>query len=642
MTITVPELDTVDFEALIEEAKGRIPRYAPAWTDHNLHDPGITLLELLAWVTDQQIYQTGFVGPEHRAAFAKLLGVTPARARPAYGLLWPQTEAPFEVDLPPLAHATATESVDLSFLVDIACRLSTARVARIDGESASGPMSLLATDRRDRASFPAHRANDRCPHCVTLHFDRAILKSGSAGTNFGTVTLGIEIENPGLEPDHDPEGIPSWGPLAIEHRIPGSVWQPLRILRDDTCALLKSGIIALQVPATPDAASSELRLHLDEGFFPSAPRISRLELNALPVIQLEQREEALLKPGTGLPDQTQPLPLRGLTDPSDIAPPIAIEVAGAEGWEHWEVAPSLADLGPDDRRLRLDIESDSLCFGNGVNGKVPPLGAQIRHRDYALTSGRDGNMRAGLTWRLSGQALTWENRAAFGGGEDAWDAERLSLEARRQARHPVIATDDEALKAELLALPGFAIARADILPLHHPALPAAELARHKTVVVVPEIMRERDLSEDDALFFLRELRAHLAERRLAGERLHVTLPPIRKIRVQARLLIEPSGRADTIIADAEASLAAHLAPLPPLVRVEDDGWPFGRDVSAGQLSGILAAHDQVIAVTRLELAADEGVFAPEDITLLAIELPRGGDHIIDVVLSGREASNAAR
>ena len=64
MTLPVPKLDTTDFARLIEEARGLIPRYAPDWTDHNLHDPGITLLELLAWITDQDIYRLGLVGDE--------------------------------------------------------------------------------------------------------------------------------------------------------------------------------------------------------------------------------------------------------------------------------------------------------------------------------------------------------------------------------------------------------------------------------------------------------------------------------------------------------------------------------------------------------------------------------------------------
>ncbi|MEZ4496532.1 MAG: hypothetical protein R2845_07095 [Thermomicrobiales bacterium] len=36
---------------LVEEGL-LIPFYAPEWTDHNAHDPGVTLLELFAWLAE--------------------------------------------------------------------------------------------------------------------------------------------------------------------------------------------------------------------------------------------------------------------------------------------------------------------------------------------------------------------------------------------------------------------------------------------------------------------------------------------------------------------------------------------------------------------------------------------------------------
>jgi hypothetical protein len=48
-------LDDTNFEHLVELGRSMLPEYAPRWTDHNVHDPGIMLIELLAWVADQQI-----------------------------------------------------------------------------------------------------------------------------------------------------------------------------------------------------------------------------------------------------------------------------------------------------------------------------------------------------------------------------------------------------------------------------------------------------------------------------------------------------------------------------------------------------------------------------------------------------------
>ena len=50
------DLDTTDFKELVELGRSIIPTVAPGWTDHNIHDPGVMLMELVAWVADAEIY----------------------------------------------------------------------------------------------------------------------------------------------------------------------------------------------------------------------------------------------------------------------------------------------------------------------------------------------------------------------------------------------------------------------------------------------------------------------------------------------------------------------------------------------------------------------------------------------------------
>ena len=56
MPIQSPQLDDLRYDAIVEQLLRRIPVYAPEWTDHNAHDPGIMLMELLAWVAEAQLY----------------------------------------------------------------------------------------------------------------------------------------------------------------------------------------------------------------------------------------------------------------------------------------------------------------------------------------------------------------------------------------------------------------------------------------------------------------------------------------------------------------------------------------------------------------------------------------------------------
>ncbi|MFZ6756250.1 hypothetical protein ACO0K9_03455 [Undibacterium sp. Ji50W] len=73
MPIELPDLDDRRFADLVDEGRAMIPGLAPSWTDHNLSDPGITLIELFASVSEQLIYRVNRVTTEHKKAFLKLL-----------------------------------------------------------------------------------------------------------------------------------------------------------------------------------------------------------------------------------------------------------------------------------------------------------------------------------------------------------------------------------------------------------------------------------------------------------------------------------------------------------------------------------------------------------------------------------------
>ncbi len=53
----VPNLDDRSFTDLVDEALSMLPQYAPKWTNYNPSDPGITLIELLAYLTEVMIYR---------------------------------------------------------------------------------------------------------------------------------------------------------------------------------------------------------------------------------------------------------------------------------------------------------------------------------------------------------------------------------------------------------------------------------------------------------------------------------------------------------------------------------------------------------------------------------------------------------
>ncbi len=68
-------LDDRTFQDLVEECMLRIPRYCPEWTNYNPSDPGITLIELFAWLTDQMLLRFNQVPRRQYVAFLEMLGV---------------------------------------------------------------------------------------------------------------------------------------------------------------------------------------------------------------------------------------------------------------------------------------------------------------------------------------------------------------------------------------------------------------------------------------------------------------------------------------------------------------------------------------------------------------------------------------
>lgn len=73
-------LDDQQYADIVQEAKGRLPWLCPVWTDHNAHDPGITIIELMAWYKEMQQYHMDQVTPAIQRSLLELVG---GRARPA-------------------------------------------------------------------------------------------------------------------------------------------------------------------------------------------------------------------------------------------------------------------------------------------------------------------------------------------------------------------------------------------------------------------------------------------------------------------------------------------------------------------------------------------------------------------------------
>src|SRR5215470_3739299 len=102
MPLPAPNLDDRRFQDIVDQAKTLIPRYCPEWTDHNVSDPGIALVELFAWMTDMLLYRVNQVPDKCYIKFLELVGVKldPPRAARAPVTFYLSAPQPNPITIP--------------------------------------------------------------------------------------------------------------------------------------------------------------------------------------------------------------------------------------------------------------------------------------------------------------------------------------------------------------------------------------------------------------------------------------------------------------------------------------------------------------------------------------------------------------
>jgi hypothetical protein len=88
-----PALDARSYQDLVDEALARVPIHNPEWTNFNRSDPGVTLIELFAFLTESLLYRANQIPERNRLAFLSLLGVPLQPASSARGIVTLANEA---------------------------------------------------------------------------------------------------------------------------------------------------------------------------------------------------------------------------------------------------------------------------------------------------------------------------------------------------------------------------------------------------------------------------------------------------------------------------------------------------------------------------------------------------------------------
>jgi predicted phage baseplate assembly protein len=693
MPLTLPNLDDRRWAELAEEGRALLPYYAPEWTDHNAHDPGVTLLELFAWLTEMDIYQLNRVTERNKLKFLSLVGVhlEPPRASLTVMSLTPkpgQTAViPASVEFE--GKDTAGQVVRFSSLDDL--NVVQIELQSILREDRNGVHDL--TSRWRRGETIALFGDEPHPGAAFyLGFKRA-LPQGAPVTLFfvardlreSEVERGRIIEEIAARDaacrapelclmNGEASRLERAGQLAKlshyhhsarvvwEYFGDSQTWRRLETdsgrITDETRAFTLNGRVVINVGsmmARKRIAQSEelyfLRCRLLTGDFDAAPQTQALVINGALAEQSvatgEWREfqtpSGVLKievedlgKGAGRPNQRL-----NIGRPAALASGFRLFTFENGEWREWTRRHDFDASRRADAHFLLDPVAGVVIFGDGEKGRVVPRGAQVIAA-YRSTRAEAGNIAAGAVTKL---AETTHNRTLPG-----FDLGAVK-ESLAAIANPVAAAGGAAAESFVHAA-GRAFDSVETTPRAVTledyerlarATPGARLARVSARanlragfqclaapgMITVIILPYLPKDRPAPSFELRQAVAAYLSRRRV---------------IGARVeVVGPTYREVTVRARAQSCSGANRAEarqriaaaldrfFHPLIGGPDGaGWPFGRDVYRSEVLQTIDETPGVDHALSLELVVD-GQAHCGNVCLGALELVAAGRHQIEVL-----------
>lgn len=486
----------------------------------------------------------------------------------------------------------------------------------------------------------------------------------------------LPVDRLGLFFDVEEQRGDTQGPQLVWQYFDGVGWQDLAV-EDETRRFRVPGIVSFigpqdsQLLARFNAPLHWVRARLKEDGPPGEPRVSALFSNATWAVQRQTITDEPLGASTGEPNQvfiSRQIPvLEGeRVEVRELAGPranvewriVAMEIfkgdVGAlqqletmlareglqvdiekgdlrlrrdrlkrvtEVWVRWIGRRHLFRSGPNDREYVAERTEGRYLFGDGIRGKIPPLGAAIAVRLYKTGGGSVGNVKRGAINQVAGALGGLEhvfNARPAEGGADAEPIERVGSRGPRTLRHrgrALTLEDYETLARE--ASPAVAVVHA----ISGRDGSGRTAPGWVTIFIIPSSDERRPWPS----FGLREHIRRFIEKRApadlaAAGRIQVTGPEYVSVEVDASIVPLDASEAGAVELRARAALESFLHPLTggPYHR----GWTLGRDVFISDVASVIEAVEGVDYVQELallrnrELQGDRVVIA-DDRTVVA-------------------------
>jgi baseplate J-like protein len=625
MPLQPPNLDDRTYAQIVSEAKTLIPRYAPEWTDHNESDPGITLMQLFAWMTEMLLYRVNRIPERNYIEFLRLLGIERLPARPASAELT-FTLARKDVDVVMIPKGTqvaaAVEGGEAPLVFEteetlIAVGATFAAIQSFDGFSFSNETTKNAAAGQTFHPFGPRARKDSA---LYLGFDSPLaFTSQQVNLMF---YLRTEEEKGATHCDLDLTSMPLPAAIAWEYWT-GTVWQRFELDKDDTRAFTRSGHVLFAGPGSKvkklavgevTAPLYWIRARLTAPTYEKAPELEAVLTNTITARQATTTRDEILGDSDGRPDQKFTLgnaPVverdraervvtkRGLV----TIPSVRVEIDEGLGFEVWQEVDDFYASGPADMHFRVNYTTGELLFGDGDHGRIPTANPtsepNVIAREYRSGGGRAGNVAAGqitaIQTSVEGVASVTNLRASLGGSdEEELDETKLRAPAALKSKNRAVTAEDFEYLA--MATPGVRLRRAKALPLYHPEFTTAPIPGVVTVVIVPDSDSPKPSPGEATRRIVCE---HLNKHRLLTSEVCVIAPAYRLVRIEADIVVAPSADLSEVKRELEKSLTRYFHPLDG--GDEGLGWPFGGEIFYSSVYRVLLQVEGVVRIRENQL-----------------------------------------
>lgn len=640
-----PILDDRSYAQLRDELIARIPVYAPEWTDHHPSDPGITLIELFAFLGENLLFRFNQIPDATKLAFLNLLHLPRRPAQPSTGMVRLDTksntgvvvnlssrvlagEVPFRtldevtswpVEARPAIRALVVDELDADTQEYVNRAAASVNTTSDDAAlyrtrfGAKDPMRpggdvLDPVDAIDGALFVA---------LTTEEPDLTAMAGGllSIGVVPSRAVPTMADRDPcpgeGAEPIAPPMQwqICTTTPVA-DAEDPDSadpLWHDLDVVADTSAGLTAEGVIRLRLPSdlsdigiyvpndvdaigagdqpplVEDPAINDGLFAWIRVFRPTSGTLPAIEWMGANAARVEQTTAAQAEfLGTG---NGEPGQQRSLVNGNVVGEvELEVEEQGTRRWIPWAQVDDFAGSGVDDRHFVVDAQAGTITCGDGRRGRPWQLGERIRVRAYRHGGGAKGNVGPGAVSKTNAidSSVAVSNPLPTRGGADAEPlTDAVARIPTEFARRDRAVTVSD-FRQLAEATPGAGVARAETLRLFHPDSPTVDIPGAVSVVIWPAVDPVHPGAPRPDKPTLDAVCRHLDARRLVTTEVHVIPPTYRRIAVSVGISVKPGYGLESVRRWVELVLRQFLAPVPPY-GPEGRGWPLGRPVFAPEL-----------------------------------------------------------